>query len=225
MNVVLFDIDGTLIRTGGAGRDALDAALLAEFGKVGSDAVEVNGRTDRGIAGCLFRYHGIEDSDANWFRFRAAYLDVLPRALAARQGNVLDGVVDLVTRLRRIDRTLVGLLTGNVREGARIKLAHYAIDEHFAFGGFGDEHHERDDVAREAFREARTRVGASLRADRIWVVGDTPNDIGCARAIGARVVAVGTGSYSPAELATHEPDLVVADLSDAEFLANRFTEA
>jgi phosphoglycolate phosphatase len=221
MRIFLFDIDGTLIRSQGAGRQAIDVALQAVFGKVGSQAVEVNGRTDRGIARHLFQHHGIDDSPDNWHRFRTAYLDHLPDCLRNRTGTVLPGVAALLQALIARDDAAVGLLTGNVREGARIKLTHFALMNHFLFGGFGDDHVDRDDVAREAFAAAREHTGQAVCATRVWVIGDTPWDVRCARAIGARVVAVATGAFTVDELTRHKPDLLLDDLNDTRRLLEK----
>jgi phosphoglycolate phosphatase-like HAD superfamily hydrolase len=107
------------------------------------------------------------------------------------------------------------LLTGNVRAGARAKLGHYNLYEHFAFGGFGDAHFDRDDVAREALASAMAHLGPRASPDRVWVIGDTPLDVRCARAIGAKVVAVATGLHTIDELSGHSPDLALSDFSDA----------
>jgi phosphoglycolate phosphatase-like HAD superfamily hydrolase len=100
------------------------------------------------------------------------------------------------------------------RSGAKVKLGHYGLFEHFAFGGFGDRHFDRDDVAREALGAIHTHVGTHVKPDRVWVIGDTPLDVKCARAIGARVVAVATGVHTREELHNARPDLTMADFSD-----------
>jgi phosphoglycolate phosphatase-like HAD superfamily hydrolase len=112
----------------------------------------------------------------------------------------------------------VGLLTGNIRAGARVKLGHFGLFDYFAFGGFGDIHHDRDEVAREALAETHRHLGRTVPGERIWVVGDTPLDIRCARAIGARAVAVVTGWHPREELAACSPDLLLNDLSEAKAL-------
>ena len=188
MLVCLFDIDGTLLRSGGAGKKAMEAALATAFGAPDSaDGVTFSGRTDRSIGRELFELHGIEHTPANWQRFLQSYLEHLPGCLDRHQGTVLPGIATLLERLTERSDIAVGLLTGNVRDGARLKLGHYGLYHHFAFGGFGDEHWERDDVAREALGVARAALGDSLHPQSIWVIGDTPLDIRCARAIGARV--------------------------------------
>lgn len=219
-HIILFDIDGTLILTGGAGRAALDAALEDAFAMSVQHDVPVNGRTDRGIARDLFRLHGIDDTAANWDRFRAAYLRRLADNMPRRAGRVLAGVIELLSLLAARSDVAIGLLTGNVREGARIKLEHFRLHGRFAFGGFGDVHCDRNDVAREALAAAECHVGEP-RLDRTWVVGDTPFDVRCARAIGARAAAVATGGLSAEALAAESPDLLLSDLSDAALVYRR----
>lgn len=220
MRVFLFDIDGTLVSTGGAGKAALDEAFTAEFNLKQSHDVPLSGRTDRGIARNLFELHGLPDSDENWHRFREAYLRHLPVELPRRKGTVLPGVAAILELLRSREDVAIGLLTGNVPEGARIKLEHYGLYQHFAFGGFGDRHAHRDDVAREALAAARAHVVHPFAEDRVWVIGDTPLDVRCARSIGARVVAVATGVFTSNELATETPDVLVDDLGDTAALAD-----
>lgn len=221
MRVFLFDIDGTLVSTGGAGKAALDGAFAAEFNIPQSHDVPLSGRTDRGIARNLFELHGLADSEENWHRFRRAYVNRLPHELPRRKGTVLPGVVALLSLLQTREEVAVGLLTGNVPEGARIKLEHYGLYQHFAFGGFGDCHSHRDDVAREALAAARAHVARPIAEDRVWVIGDTPLDVRCARSIGARVVAVATGVFTAAELAMEAPDLLVEDLGDTISISQR----
>ena len=215
MHVCLFDIDGTLMSSGGAGKRALEKALASEFGiDRPVEKLLLSGRTDRAILRDLFRLHALEESAVNLQRLLAGYLHHLPACLAGSSGRVLPGIVALLEHLRAEGRVAVGLLTGNVRDGARLKLGHFGIHEHFAFGGFGDLHLDRDDVARDALQAVHRRFNGSVRPERIWVVGDTPLDIRCARSIGARAVAVTTGWHSAEELTGHRPDLLLADLSD-----------
>jgi phosphoglycolate phosphatase-like HAD superfamily hydrolase len=219
MHVCLFDIDGTLISSGGAGKRALEEALASEFGITQPiEKLLLSGRTDRAIMQDLFRMHALEESPANRKRLRAGYLRHLPACLAAAQGRVLPGIAAFLERLRAEEKAGIGLLTGNLREGARLKLGHFDLFQHFAFGGYGDDHLDRDDVAREALAAVHERFNGSICPERIWVIGDTPLDIRCARSIGARVAAVGTGWHSLEELAAHEPDLLLSDLSDPTLL-------
>ena len=215
MIVCLFDIDGTLIASGGAGKAALEAALAEEFGVTHLiEKLQLSGRTDRAIIRDLFRLHVIDETADNLRRLTAAYLRHLPASLKRNGGRVLPGVAELLARLADRKDVLVGLLTGNVRDGARVKLGYFGLHDHFTVGGYGDHHFDRDDVAREALAEVRLRLNGAADPARIWVVGDTPLDVRCARAIGARAVAVATGWHSREELADHRPDLLLTDLSD-----------
>jgi phosphoglycolate phosphatase len=214
MHVVLFDIDGTLILSGGAGKAALELALVSDFGITEvRDGIAFSGRTDRAIIADLLRTHLVEDHPENWERLIAAYLRHLPATLAASAGQVLPGVEALLRSLHARDDVRLGLLTGNIREGARLKLGHFGLFDYFPFGGFGDRHTDRDEVAREALAEVR-RLAGNLDPSRSWVIGDTPLDIRCARAIGARALAVCTGWHPEEELAAADPDLLLCDLSD-----------
>ncbi|MGH7170843.1 MAG: HAD family hydrolase [Gemmataceae bacterium] len=213
MHVCLFDIDGTLIASGGAGKAALEAALTEEFGIPHIiDKLQLSGRTDRAIVADLFRLHVIDDTPENHERLRDAYLRHLPNYL--HLGRVLPGIAELLTHLAARQDVAIGLLTGNVRAGAKVKLGFFGLYDYFAFGGYGDHHLDRDDVAREALAETRRRFNGSIQPERIWVIGDTPLDIRCARSIGARAVAVATGWHSLAELAEHRPDVLLTDLSN-----------
>jgi phosphoglycolate phosphatase len=219
MHVLLFDIDGTLIRSGGAGKAAMEDALRDEFGVAEVlDRVPYSGRTDPSIARDLLAVHGLEPSPANVLRLRAAYLKHLPGALKRIAGVVLPGVRELLDRLRASKSVAVGLLTGNVRDGARVKLSHYGLWDYFPFGGFADEFHDRDDVARGALVEVARHLRREIHPERIWVIGDTPLDVKCARAIGAKAVAVATGWHSLDELTASRADLVLPDLGRHEHL-------
>jgi phosphoglycolate phosphatase-like HAD superfamily hydrolase len=226
MHIVLFDIDGTLISSGGAGRAALLAGLDEEFGPRRLDGhLELRGRTDRAILHDLLRLAGLPDTPENIDRLRAAYLRQLPALMRAHatevaadsryHARVLPGIAALLDGLTRRDEVCIGLLTGNMRDGARIKLGHFGLFDYFTFGGYGDVYHDRDDVARAALDDARRHLDRPIEPDRVWVIGDTPLDVRCARAIGSRVLAVVTGWHDRAELAACAPDLLLDDLSDA----------
>ncbi len=215
MYVCLFDIDGTLLSSGGAGKAALEAALVSEFNlREDVQRVPYSGRTDRAIIRDLFQLHQIEESDLHWDRLQTAYLRNLPECLAGHAGQVLPGITNLLEQLHAREDVVLGLLTGNTRQGARAKLEHYGLYHYFRFGGFGDHHFCRNDVAREALAAAHAHLNGSVHPHRIWVIGDTPLDVQCARAIGARVAAIATGWHSRAELAAAGPDLLLDDLSD-----------
>lgn len=220
MIACLFDIDGTLLASGGAGKAALELAFTEEFGVALRVQIPYSGRTDRAIARDLLRAHGIDETPTNWDRLREAYLARLPDSLNRHNGRVLPGILALLDQLRLRGDVVLGLLTGNIRAGARVKLGHFRLFEHFAFGGFGDLHFDRDDVAREALAATRGHLGVEVSPERIWVIGDTPLDVRCARTIGAKVAAVATGVHTREQLHESRPDLTLVDFSDpSAFLA------
>ena len=215
MPIILFDIDGTLLRTGGAGKVAMETALREAFGIAEiHDRVPYSGRTDCAIARDLLAVHGIEPSLANQKQLQAAYLARLPQSLETRGGTVCPGVPELLVELAPRPEFLLGLLTGNIRYGAKTKLGHFGLWDYFVCGGFGDDHFDRDDVARMARAEVQEHLQREVDPQEIWVIGDTPLDVQCARAIGARAVAVATGWHPIEELAACQPDFLLEDLSD-----------
>ena len=215
MHVWLFDIDGTLIDTGAAGRRAFEVAIASEFGvKVLAGTVSFSGRTDRAIAGDLFRSHGIDVSTKNWNRFLGTYLAELGTTLSTGNGQVLPGVAELLEALDQREDCELGLLTGNVQDGAERKLAHYGLERYFAFGGFGNTFVDRNDVARMAASAAVDFLGMPAESVRFHVVGDTPADVRCARSIAATAVAVSTGKFSIEQLAATSPDVCLENLRD-----------
>jgi phosphoglycolate phosphatase len=221
MHICLFDIDGTLLNTGGAGQAAMEAAIREELHTDEPiHGVSYAGRTDRAIIGDIFSFYGVELTDDARARFIAAYLGHLPRVLAGRPGLILPGVAEMLAHLRHRDDVTLGLLTGNLLEGARLKLRYYGLADYFDFalGAFGDTHLDRDDVARAAWDAMRRHhpQAENLTPDRLWVIGDTPADVRCGRAIGAKVLAVATGVYSVEQLAAANPDRLVQDFADAE---------
>jgi phosphoglycolate phosphatase-like HAD superfamily hydrolase len=220
MQICLFDIDGTLLRSGGAGKAAMETALQQTFNvALAEEQVSYSGRTDRAIGRDLFRLHGIELSEHNWRLFIDAYLERLPSYLTSMQGVVCPGIAELLDELDTWPDVAIGLLTGNLLAGARAKLGHFGLHERFPFGGFGDHHWERDDVAFEALHAVHRHLARPVAPERIWVIGDTPLDIRCARAIGARAVAVATGWDAVSVLEAAGPDLLLDDFTDpAPFL-------
>jgi phosphoglycolate phosphatase-like HAD superfamily hydrolase len=217
MHICFLDIDGTLILTGGAGQAAFARTLAEDFGIDEIDGtVAFAGRSDRAIAMDLFRSHGVAPTAENWQRFCAGYLPRLDETLATHRGAVLPGVVDLLAALAARGDVAVGLLTGNVREGARRKLRYYGLWQHFPFGGFGDEHTERCDIAIAALAAARKHLNGQHGRGEVIVIGDTVHDIDCGRSIEARCVAVPTGHTTAEALRAGEPDVMVDTLEDID---------
>lgn len=213
--VVLFDVDGTLVHTGGAGRRALALAFGEIFGR--SDAlegVELGGMTDPLILRAGFEAVGASFDSARVDRVLEAYLRVLPAEVAASPGyRVLPGVAEAVHRLARRVGFAVGLGTGNVRRGAEIKLSRGGLASAFAFGGFGCDHEDRAELLRAGALRGAERLGRRLEECRVVAVGDTPRDVEAARAIGAECVCVATGGFTRAELVTAGADAAFEDLT------------
>lgn len=214
--LVLFDIDGTLIASGGAGEKAFGLVCEHEFGvRNGTARLHFAGRTDPAIVRDFFTQHGIEPSPENFRRFLERYVFSLDHLLGHLQGRVLPGVTMMLRALRASPKPpVVGLLTGNIRLGAQIKLGHFNLWQHFELGGFGDDHEDRNEIARVARQRGEGHVGRELRGEEILVIGDTPRDIECGRAIGARVLAVATGSYPLEQLKKEQPCWAVPTLAE-----------
>ncbi len=220
MKILLFDIDGTLIDSGGAGKLAMETAITSELG-LGppTTAIPYAGRTDRAIISDLLRHHDVEASPGNIERILKAYLGHLPHSLTQRRGQILPGVQALLESLVGRADVLLGLLTGNVEAGAVNKLTYFGLYQFFQCGGFADDLIDRNDVAHAARRCAERHLGRPIDDTvTVWVIGDTPHDVTCGRVIGARVLAVATGQHSVDQLQLSEPDHVVSDLTDTERL-------
>ena len=215
--LLLFDIDGTLIHSGGAGIHALICAFKERFG-VDDDLqdIEVAGMTDSGIVLNILNKHRVPVTNENVSAFLDSYVHFLSLELPRREGNLLPGVLELLEQLKSRPHVVLALLTGNVSRGARLKLEHYGVWHFFEFGAFADDHRDRNELGRFARARAKEKHGREFAASEIDVIGDTPRDIACGKALGARTVAVATGRWSRDELAKHEPDFLIDDLSDVE---------
>lgn len=218
--LILWDIDGTLIRTNRAGIVALVRAFAQVHGREPDMAsVEVAGRTDRWIIGRMLEAHAIAPTLENIHAVLESYLQLLQGELLARPGRVLPGILELLETLHHRTDVVQGLLTGNVERGARIKLEHFRVWHYFQFGAFGDDSALRNELGPHALRRAQERHEIEFVPDRVWVIGDTPHDIECGKAIGARTIGVATGTFSLAQLAAHAPTAAFTDFADvAAFL-------
>ena len=214
--LILFDIDGTLIRTGGAGVRAFESVFKEVFGlENGTANIRFAGRTDTGLIREMMSNHRVADTSDNFERFFKAYPRWLKHWLNRMDGAVCPGVDAFMDHCgNREARPRVGLLTGNLLEGAEIKLRHFDIWERFEFGAFGSDHESRNELAAIAWERGKARIGADLRSEEILVVGDTPKDVECARAIGAKVLAVTTGGATRDELNSSQPDWLVDSLDE-----------
>jgi phosphoglycolate phosphatase len=218
VRLVLFDIDGTLIHSGGAGEKAFAEVCKMEFNvPEGTSGLRFAGRTDTSIVREFFLLHQIEPSAENFKRFFDCYVFWLDQKLTQMRGRVLPGVFEMINRLRALRKPpLLGLLTGNIRLGAEIKLRHYQLWDNFLIGGFGDDHEERNCIAGVARDRGQIKLGQKLQGDQIVVIGDTPLDIECGKAINAKVLAVATGNYQRTELAAHKPIWCVETLEQID---------
>jgi phosphoglycolate phosphatase len=220
--VIFFDIDGTLLDTGGAGQSAMERALIEDFNlQAPFSGVSTAGRTDRGIADEIFARYGLADTESERQRFRHRYLHHLPQSLKELEGALLPGVVPLLQQLKELDDVVLSLLTGNYAEGAWIKLQHFNIHEYFETGGFGDHHACRNEMARHAAEAIRGYLQLNEQSPRMIVIGDTPADVECARAINATAVAVATGSFSHQQLQQTAPDHLFLDLTQPDDFIRR----
>ncbi len=216
VRLVLFDIDGTLIHSGGAGVTAFARAFTELFGvERPTEGVRFAGRTDTSLIGELFARHGVGHTPANASRFFDSYLRHLDELLPRLRGELCVGGAEFLGEIGSLATPpRLALLTGNIRRGAELKLRHFDLWHRFEFGAFGDDHHDRNELAVIARRRGVEREGRELDGDEILVIGDTPRDIECARAIGARCLAVATGGDSFEELLTHRAHWTVRDLTE-----------
>jgi phosphoglycolate phosphatase-like HAD superfamily hydrolase len=218
--LVLFDIDGTLIWPDGVGKASLAAALQRVFGTQGSlAAYDLRGQTDRQIVPDVLAGEGIspEEIETRFEHFCGVMAEELMGLLPRHDVRPVTGGPQLVERLRAREDVLLGLVTGNFRETAYLKLeaAGYAPED-FHVGAYGSERAERADLPPLAVERAQQLSGQRFAGQNVVVVGDTPADIACARSVSARTVAVATGGHSVEALQSHSPDSVLADLTDTE---------
>jgi len=216
VRLVLFDIDGTLIRTGGAGVKAFGKVFQTEFKAIdGFEKLKFAGRTDTGLVREFFGFHRIPATDENFKRFFERYVFWLDHILKETQTTICAGVSELIRGLQALPKPpVLGLLTGNIRLGAEIKLRHAGLWDVFVTGGFADDSEERDKIAAIAKERGSRLLKEELQGEHVLVIGDTPLDIRCARAIGAKVLAVATGTVPVEELQLHKPEWAVKDLSE-----------
>jgi len=216
--LLLFDIDGTLLDTRGAGGSALLDAVEAVLG-VARETIpplDLAGATDGGVVRRLFGQVGREwQSD-----LARSYLDSYLISLKERlnqpnfEGYLLPGVAALLPHLAQLGGADIGLLTGNIRAGADLKLQRFQLQSHFLDGAFGDDSEDRNALGPVAVKRLELITGQRYQADEIIVIGDTPKDIACAQAIGARCLAVGTGQFTSADLSTYRPWHCLDSLAD-----------
>jgi phosphoglycolate phosphatase-like HAD superfamily hydrolase len=204
MRLLLFDIDGTLVDTRGAGLAALLDAVeeVFEVPRGSVPPLDLAGATDGAVLRALFQHLGLADEASLRQRYLTHYLKHLERRLHddAFHGVSLPGVMGLITELARLPEVGLGLLTGNVRAGAGHKLKRFGLDAFFEEGAFGDDADDRNLLGPVAVRRFESRVGRAIPVDEVIVIGDTVKDVACAKALGARCLAVATGVHGRAGL-------------------------
>jgi phosphoglycolate phosphatase len=219
--LILFDIDGTLLYADGAGKRAVRDALMEVFGTVGPiGGYSFAGRTDPEIVTHLLRAGGIADEEieAGLPCLWEVYVGKLAREIGSLDVHPLPGVPDLLARVEAAGGEVVlGMLTGNVREGARLKVDAAGLGfGRFRVGAFGSDHARRAELPAIAVERAREATGVTFAGKEIVIVGDTPLDVACGEHLGVRTIATATGHHPVEELAVCDPDHVFADLSDTD---------
>lgn len=217
--VVLFDIDGTLLLSGGAGRVAMEGALLEAFGTAGSPGYRYDGKTDKLIVRETMRLAGFTDAviDSRMDDVLTAYVARLRTTLAegTRRAYTLPGVREIVDAVDAAEDLVLGLLTGNLVVGAEAKLRAVSLDPaRFKVGAFGSDHEHRPSLPPIAQARASELLGYAVPGDRLVIIGDTPADVQCGRGVGARAIGVATGGFTVAELQSHDPAAAFEDLTD-----------
>lgn len=219
MRLVLFDIDGTLLNSEGLGRTSMRRALGEIFGSPGNPAYRYDGKTDKQIVRDVMRLEGHSDEhiDLRMDTLIGLYLEGLDEGVKSGKFNVHphEGVVDLLDALEARDDVVLGLLTGNVESGARMKLAAAGLDpDRFRVNAFGSDHENRPELPAIAQRRASEQLGLDIVGERVVVIGDTPADIECGRSLGVRAIGVASGHYTVEQLLQHNPYAAFPSLKD-----------
>ena len=228
--LVLFDIDGTILWTDGAGRRAIHTALKEVFGSVGPADYWFDGKTDRQIVRDLMRLAGHADVGINERMdvLLDRYIECLAAELAQPEfsARLLDGIPELLDALETRDDVILGLLTGNVEQGARAKLRAVGLDpDRFRIGAFGSDHEHRPELPAVAQRRVRELLGVEIPGTDVVVIGDTPADMECARSVDARAIGVATGRFAVEELQGHGAAAVFPDLTDTDAVVRAILDA
>lgn len=215
--LLLWDIDQTLVWTGGAGERALViAADEICRQKLNLAEIPYSGRTDRWIAKRILEHLQEDASDANQNKFQEAYLTNLEKELPHAPAYILPGVQQILDTIAKDASICQALLTGNLERGAKLKLTHLKLWDYFPFGGFADFSPNRNDLSAHALALAEKSLETTFDRDRVFVIGDTPYDVECGQAINAKTIAVGTGSHSMEALAASKPDFLLPSLENTE---------
>lgn len=217
LKFLLFDIDGTLIHSGGAGKLAIRQTFQEDFGIADPQVdIDYGGRTDQSLARELLDVNRIPYDLGAVGDYLEGYHRRLPAAMKECSGKLLPGVRDLLNELHRDDGVVLGIVTGNTRQGASVKLSHFDIDQYFVFGGYGDVKEARSEIAYQGIIAAQEFHGSPLNRSQFLVIGDTPSDVACARDVEVPVLAVLTGFASESSVRASKPDHIFEDLTDID---------
>jgi phosphoglycolate phosphatase-like HAD superfamily hydrolase len=230
MRLVLFDIDGTLLSSQGLGRTAMRRALGSIFGAPGNPAYRYDGKTDRQIVRDVMRLEGHSDEYIDSQMEKVMEVDLEGLRENAKSGKFdvrpLAGVVDLLDALEPREDVVLGLLTGNVEQGARTKLIAAGINpDRFRVNAFGSDHEDRPELPAIAQRRANEKLGLDIERGRMVVIGDTPADIACGRSLGAKAIGVASGHYTVEQLREHDPYAVCPSRADTQQLLESIVNA
>jgi len=228
MKLVLFDIDATLLSTGAAGADAMRYAFADLCGIAdGFTGIEMSGKTDSALFREALVHHQVDETAVSVEAFYERYIAHLRLTLQEpqRPRRLMPGIPALLEALAGQPDIVLGLLTGNFAIGAQIKLESFGIWHYFRLGAYGSDHIDRNALVPIAQQRTQVLLGHTIPAQQTFVIGDTPRDIACAHAHGARAVAVATGHYPLAELCTYQPEHAFEDLGDVPAVVRIFQDS
>lgn len=219
-SLLLWDIDGTLVCTDRAGERSLLLVIRDLYGRDLGDKLPVvlQGRTDTSIARDILKAIDVPVTPEEEKRLLDGYVAALPKTLPAGKSKLHPGIKEALDAVHSHSEIHQGLLTGNQKEGARLKLSHLGIWHYFEFGAYANDSHIRNELGPFALARAKEKLGIDFPPERVFIIGDTPHDIACGKAIGAKTIAVATGSFSFAELEAEKPTHTFQDLSDTQAL-------
>jgi phosphoglycolate phosphatase-like HAD superfamily hydrolase len=219
-SLLLWDIDGTLVYMDRAGERALLTAIQELYQRdLGEQLpVDLRGRTDTSILRDLLAFLEVKVTPEETARFRAAYLALLPTTLPIVKPHIKPGIRAALDAVQAHPEIHQALLTGNLKEGARLKLSYLGLWDYFEFGAFADDSAIRDELGPFALARAKEKLGIEFPPERVWIIGDTPHDVACGKAIGAKTIAVATGAFTVEQLSALNPTHTFKDLSDTQAL-------
>jgi phosphoglycolate phosphatase len=218
-SLLLWDIDGTLINADRAGERSILILIRDLYDReLEKLPVALQGRTDTSIARDVLAFLGVPATTEEETRFKRAYLSLLPHTLPRGKARILPGIKEMLDAVHAHPEIHQGLLTGNLEEGARLKLTFLGIWSYFEFGAYADDSHIRDELGPFALARAKEKLGIEFPPERVYIIGDTPHDIACGKAIGAKTIAVATGNFTCEQLAAEKPTHTFQDFADTQAL-------